>query len=114
MASGYRLRGLLSLLLNGDDIGCFLDTVSRGATEVCEEFYDTLRKHSYPRWWWRRIFLGRRHEPRHARLPDLTACQLGCTHNREHRGTDTDHIVHRFLVPSLPGSRAQCSSEDPR
>ena len=42
MVFGYRLRGLLSPLLNGGDISCFLDTVSRGATEVCEEFYDTL------------------------------------------------------------------------
>ena len=42
MVFGYRLRGLLSPLLNGGDIGCFLGTVSQGATEVCEEFYDTL------------------------------------------------------------------------
>jgi hypothetical protein len=28
--------------MNGGDIGYFLDTVSRGATEVREEFYDTL------------------------------------------------------------------------
>jgi hypothetical protein len=42
MVFGYELRGLLSPLLNGGDIGCFLDTVSRGATEVCEEFYDAL------------------------------------------------------------------------
>jgi hypothetical protein len=42
MVFGYRLRGLLSPLLNGGDIGYFLDAVSRDATEVCEEFYDTL------------------------------------------------------------------------
>ncbi len=42
MVFGYRLEGLLSPLLNEGDIGCFLDTVSRGATEVCEEFYATL------------------------------------------------------------------------
>ena len=28
--------------LNSGDSGCFLDTVSQGAAEVCEEFYDTL------------------------------------------------------------------------
>jgi hypothetical protein len=42
MIFSYRSRGLLSLLLNDDDIGFLLDTVSWGATEVCESFYDTL------------------------------------------------------------------------
>ena len=42
MVFGYRLRGLLSPLLNDGNIRWLLDTVSRGATEVCEEFYDTL------------------------------------------------------------------------
>ena len=28
--------------LNSGDSGCFSDTVSQGAAEVCEEFYDTL------------------------------------------------------------------------
>ena len=28
--------------LNSGDSGCFLDTVSQGAAEVREEFYDTL------------------------------------------------------------------------
>jgi lysozyme family protein len=43
MVFGYRLRGLLSPLLNGGDVGYFSDAVSRDATEVCEEFYDTLK-----------------------------------------------------------------------
>ena len=42
MVFGYRFRGLLLPLLDGGDVSCFLETVSRGATEVCEEFYDTL------------------------------------------------------------------------
>ena len=29
------------MLLNDRDISCFLDTVSRDATEVCEEFYNS-------------------------------------------------------------------------
>ena len=43
MVFGYRLRGLLSPLLNGGDVGYFSDAVSRDATEVCEEFYETLQ-----------------------------------------------------------------------
>lgn len=42
MVFGYRLRDLLSPLLNGDNIGYFSDAVSRDAPVVCEEFYDTL------------------------------------------------------------------------
>jgi len=42
MVFGYRLRVPLSLLLNGSNIGCFLDATFRGVAEVCEEFYDTL------------------------------------------------------------------------
>ena len=42
MVFDYWSRGLLSPLLDDGDIGCFLDTVSRGAAEVCDEFYDTL------------------------------------------------------------------------
>jgi hypothetical protein len=42
MVFGYRSSGPLPLLLNSGDIGCLSDSVSRVATEACEEFYDTL------------------------------------------------------------------------
>jgi hypothetical protein len=48
MDFSYRLRSPLSLLLNDGDISCFLETGSRGATEVCEEFYDTLTGREEP------------------------------------------------------------------
>ena len=42
MVFGYGSRGPLSPILNSGYNGCFSDAVSRVATEVCEEFYDTL------------------------------------------------------------------------
>ena len=47
MVFGYRLRGLLSPLLNSGNTGWFLDTVFRSATEACEEFDDTLEYRGY-------------------------------------------------------------------
>ena len=42
MDFGYRSRDPLLLIPNNDTTGCSSDTDSRAATEVCEEFYDTL------------------------------------------------------------------------